>query len=265
MNGRERFLTALHNEKPDRLPCQVHSWMDYYRKTYLSGRDQFEAYEYFGMDPVIYLSPKPVYEKDAFRNWKVERTDLGVDSSGNRAWRETVTTPEGRLVTEYAANQYTEWVTRFPIQSPEDFEIWDRYVPLPSRMDWSEIEAAKKRIGDTGIVRGGLFDFGQGSPWQSFVGYMRDMEQCIYDAFDDPDWIHRCLDSLLDKKLTVLDRSGPIALDVVECGGGAGSSTVISPAMHKEFCLPYDQKQIRAIHDAGALVSYHLCGGLMPL
>lgn len=35
--------------------------------------------------------------------------------------------------------------------------------------------------------------------------------------------------------------------------------------MHAEFCLPYDQKQIRAIHDAGALVSYHLCGGLMPL
>lgn len=54
MNGRERFLTALRNGKPDRLPCQVHSWMRYYLDTYLHGMDQFEAYEYFGMDPVIY-------------------------------------------------------------------------------------------------------------------------------------------------------------------------------------------------------------------
>lgn len=265
MTGRERFLTALHNEKPDRLPCQVHSWMEYYRNTYLGGRDQFAAYAYFGMDPVIYLNPKPVYEPDSFRHWQVRREELGTDASGNHAWRETVTTPDGVLVTEFAKNQYTEWATRLPIQTAEDFEIWDRYVPLPVGMDWSEIEAAKRRIGNTGIVRGSLFDFGQGSPWQSFVGYLRDVEQCIYDAFDEPEWVHRCLRSLLDKKLTVLSRSGRIALDVVECGGGAGSSTVISPAMHEEFCLPYDKEQIAAIHDAGALVSYHLCGGLMPL
>lgn len=56
MTGRERFLTALHNGKPDRLPCQVHNWMEYYLKTYLKGMDAFQAYEYVGMDPVIYES-----------------------------------------------------------------------------------------------------------------------------------------------------------------------------------------------------------------
>lgn len=265
MTGRDRFLTALHNEKPDRLPCQVHGWMEYYRNKYLSGRDQFDAYAYFGMDPVIYLNPKPIYASDAYRDWKLERVELGFDKSGNQAWRETVTTPEGQLVTEFAKNQFTEWATRLPIQTMSDFEIWDKYVPLPIGMDWSEIRAAKQRIGNSGIVRGSLFDFGQGSPWQSFVGYMRDVEQCIYDTFDEPEWVHHCLDSLLDKKLAVLERSGKIELDLVECGGGAGSSTVISPAMHEKYCLPYDQKQIKAIHEAGAMVAYHLCGGLMPL
>ena len=33
MTGRERFLAAIHNQKPDRLPCQVHGWMWYYLKT----------------------------------------------------------------------------------------------------------------------------------------------------------------------------------------------------------------------------------------
>lgn len=265
MTGRERLLTALHNGKPDRLPCQVHSWMDYYRNTYLNGRDQWEAYDYFGMDPVIYLDPKPVYASDAFQNWKIQREELPTDEEGVRAWRDTVTTPDGELVTEFAANRYTDWVTRLPIQTQEDFEIWNRHVPLPAYMDWGEIVEAKKRLGNRGIVRGSLFDFGQGSPWQSFVGYMRDVEQCIYDTFDEPDWVHGCLNSLLKKKLEVIDRSGKIELDLVECGGGAGSSTVISPAMHEEFCLPYDQKQISAIHGAGAMVVYHLCGGLMPL
>lgn len=31
------MLCALDNGRPDRLPCQVHSWMDYYLKTCFFG------------------------------------------------------------------------------------------------------------------------------------------------------------------------------------------------------------------------------------
>jgi len=51
----------------------------------------------------------------------------------------------------------------------------------------------------------------------------------------------------------------------VETGGGAGSSTVISPDMHREFCLPYDIRQHAALRAHGTKSVYHLCGGLMPL
>jgi len=37
MTGRERFLLAINNKKPDRLPCQVHNWMPYYLNRYLNG------------------------------------------------------------------------------------------------------------------------------------------------------------------------------------------------------------------------------------
>ncbi len=47
MTSRERLLTAIANEKPDRLPCQVHGWMHAYLKNYLGGLDQFAAYDYF--------------------------------------------------------------------------------------------------------------------------------------------------------------------------------------------------------------------------
>ena len=74
MTGRDRFLTALHNGKPDRLPFQVHSWMQYYLKTYLNGMDQYQAYEYFGMDPVIYTVPELIFDEKDLKNYLDENS-----------------------------------------------------------------------------------------------------------------------------------------------------------------------------------------------
>ena len=35
--------------------------------------------------------------------------------------------------------------------------------------------------------------------------------------------------------------------------------------MFREYCLPYDQRQVRLMHDLGLKVVYHLCGGVMPM
>jgi len=52
---------------------------------------------------------------------------------------------------------------------------------------------------------------------------------------------------------------------MVETGGGAGSNTVISPTLFREFCLPYDRRQHEALRAAGVKIVYHLCGGLMQM
>lgn len=161
-------------------------------------------------------------------------------------------------------NQFTAWITEFLIKSERDFDIWQKYIPLPEKVDWTPIINIKNQIGNRGIVRGEFFGFGQGGSWQNFC-YMYDTEQAIYVAFDNKDWLHHVLKALLDKKLTSIERAGKFHLDLVETGGGAGSSSVISPDMHQEFCLPYDLIQIEALHNAGTKVVYHLCGGLMPL
>ena len=264
MTGRERFLTALTNGKPDRLPCQVHSWMGRYLRTYLDGCDQYEAYERFSMDPVIYAGPRYEYSVASLARWEVETIDLGTDPGGERRWHTIFSTPGGQLTSRSAANEFTSWTTEFLIKSERDFEIWSKYIPIPEKVDWSPVIEARDRIGDAGIVRGGLFGFGQGSPWQSFCT-LYDTEKAIMLAFDDPDWLHHCLEDMLEKKLAVIERGGRIEYDLVETGGGAGSSTVISPDMQRRFCLPYDRRQHEAIHDAGARVVYHLCGGVMPM
>ncbi len=264
LTGRERFLLALQNQQPDRLPCQVHSWIQHYLNTVLGGMDQYAAYEHFGMEPVIYESP--IYRcRDAdLAKWETKITDLGINEKGYRVIIEEIITPEGTLSRHLESNSITVWKTKFLIGSERDFELWKKYCPRPCGVDWSPVIAAKKRIGDAGIVRGSYYDFGQGSPWQSFLD-MYGTEDAIYLAMDEPDYMHEVLTELLNRKLEVIELGGKQEFDLVECGGGAGSSTVISPAMHREFCLPYDKKQIEALHAHGTKVVYHLCGGLMPL
>jgi uroporphyrinogen-III decarboxylase len=53
--------------------------------------------------------------------------------------------------------------------------------------------------------------------------------------------------------------------DLVETGGGSASSTVISPKLHAEFCLPYDRRMHDALHALGFKVTYHTCGGTVGI
>ena len=264
LTGRERFLLALANEKPDRLPCQVHDWMAYYLATYLGGIDPLSAYERFGMDPVFYVTPRYEYRATDLTNWTIKRTDLGLQPNGCHAHIEEYITPEGTLSVKRESNPYMVWDTKHIIENERDFELWKKYCPRPIAVDWSPVIEAKKKIGDRGIVRAGFYDFGQGSPWQSFA-FLFGTQEAIYAAIDEPDWVHYVLEEMLTRKLDVIELGGKQELDLVECGGGAGSTTVISPAMHREFCLPYDKRQIEALHAKGTRVVYHLCGGLMPL
>ncbi len=266
MNSRERLLTALNNQKPDRLPCQVHSWMPYYLKNYLDGIDQWEAYERFGFDFVIYNGIRHIFDPAVEANWQQEKVAEHVDSSGVQHTEYVIKTPVGKLQLRQGANEYTIFDTEHLIKGKDDFEIFAKYWPVPSEIDYSNIIADKERLGDKGIMRtyGINYFYGQISPWQSLC-YLMGTEQAIMAAMDDSGWLHYALEVLLDKALKVITISKGCPVDLIEIGGGAASNTVISPAMFEEFCLPYDKKQIEAIHGIGGKVVYHLCGGLMKM
>ena len=106
--------------------------------------------------------------------------------------------------------------------------------------------------------------FGQSGAFQS-LAYMTDTVNLIYKAYDSPEWVHYALNEINKKNIKTVINSGRIQADLVETGGGAGSSSVIGRDMHREFCLPYDIELHKAIKEQGALISYHLCGAVMLL
>ncbi len=264
MTSRERMLTALNNERPDRLPCQVHGWMDYYLEQYLDGMDWWQAYEKFDMDFAIYVSPDYVYDEKDLAKWQVCRRELGVNEHGDHCWEETINTPKGKLHRAGAHNEITPWETEALIKTERDFDLWNEFFPSPLRAELTAVQKTRERLGGRGIVRSHPYSFGQGSPWQSLC-ILAGTEPAILWAMCEPERVHYMLEAMLEKTLRALALWEGTPADMVEIGGGAASSTVISPALFEQFCLPYDQRQIVRLHELSLKVVYHLCGGLMPM
>ena len=105
MTSRERLLTVLDNGRPDRLPCQVHSWMPFYLKTYLNGMDQWQAYEHFDMDQVVYLLADWIFDEKDLANWQLKSTKSGIDQEGNESFVDEIKTPDGTLTLKWTRNR----------------------------------------------------------------------------------------------------------------------------------------------------------------
>ncbi len=264
MTSRERMLTALDNGRPDRLPCQVHGWMQYYLDTYLNGCDWFEAYARFDMDYAIYVNPVYSFDEKDLANWQIRQCDLGTNADGVRSWRETITTPKGELTQVLGQNQFTIWNTEHLLKTEKDIELWKEFAPVPSGANLTPVQQAYDKLGDRGIIRSHPYYPGQGSPWQA-MAILLGTEESIFMAIDRPEQTHDLLEAIYQKSARALELWEGSPTDVVETDGGAASSTVISPDMFREFCLPYNRRQNDQFRNLGIKTVCHLCGGLMPM
>jgi uroporphyrinogen-III decarboxylase len=269
MTSKERMLTALHGEKPDRLPASVHQWQGYHLDKYLGGMSDLEAFKHVGLDAQIQYFEEMAqfwlvdadFTKLNTAEWKDEPTIVS-DDPDNRITNHTITTPEGVLTYNTAGDRKTTWITKYLIDKEEDIDLVKKYMPVP-KLDLGPIKETYDHVGDAGIIRG--FVWGdQAGCWQHAACLM-DINELILAAIDKPDWVHRFLKILLDKKLQFIEGMKGAKFDLVETGGGSSSSTLISPDMHEEFCLPYDRAMHDALHDLGFLTTYHTCGGTYGL
>lgn len=263
-------MLALHREKPDRLPVTIHQWQGYHLDTYMDGMEPLDAFEATGMDAAIqYFEAMgqfwiPDAEKHLVQSpeWRDEIEVVDPDPD-HKVIHHRITTPGGALTYKTEGNRKTTWITEYLIKHHEDVELIERYMPV-AKLDRKAVAAEYERVGDRGILRG--FVWGdQAGCWQQACCLM-DAQHLIIEAMEDPGWVHRLLTALVDRKLRFIEESLRGAkFDLIETGGGAGSDTVISPSLHRKFCLPYDREIHRALHSAGHITTYHTCGGMMHI
>jgi uroporphyrinogen decarboxylase len=259
MKPKERMLTALAGGTPDRVPASVHEWQRFHLNTYFGGISDLEAFRRLGLDAMLWRVPLlPVDDP----NWKVDQYELEAPP-GERRFRVTVTTPGGQLGKLMGEDFVTRWDITHLVTRHEDIELLEKYLPVP-KLDKDAVRRDYETLGQDGIMRGYVFGE-QGGCWQDAVCLVGTQE-LILEGADHPDWVHELLKVLWRKKARFIEESlDGAAYDLIETGGGAASSTVISPKYFREFCLPYDRLMHDALHSVGHPVVYHTCGGMMPI
>jgi uroporphyrinogen-III decarboxylase len=229
--------------------------------------DPLDAFEATGMDAAIQYfeamgqfwipdAEKHIVQSPEWRD-EIEVVDAGPE---RKILHHTITTPDGKLTYKTEGNRKTTWITEYLVKRHEDVELIEKYMPV-AKLDRKAVAAEYERVGDSGILRG--FVWGdQAGCWQHACCLM-DVQKLIVEALDNPGWVHRLLQALLKRKLRFVEQSLRGAkFDLIETGGGAASDTVISPAFHRQYCLPYDREIHRALHAAGHITTYHTCGGM---
>lgn len=261
MTSKERMMTALHMGTPDRLPITIHQWQPFHLERYMNGMDQLQAFLATGLDASI--TPRGITRLRQSPHWQIECEAMET-ADGTKATCSRIHTPDGDLCTIQAEEEGTVYVTEHLIKNQRDAEVFLKHWP-DLELDLEALSACYDETGDAGIVRGFVSHAHQPGMWQDFCELVG-TEQAILWAFDDPDFVHHFVNTLTDWRIAyVHEQMAGAKFDLIEHGGGAASSTVISPAMFDKFCVPYDRRVIEALHDVGLPVVYHTCGGMMPI
>ena len=283
MTSKQRSLTAIAGGMPDRLPVTTHHVMPYFLHKYMGGMSTQAFFDHFGLDPILWVVPHrhdpeageypdPSQGEVSFLEsrrvasdqWRMSSED--VPGHSYTTTRYTIITPKGQLSTTLQSNEHTTWVTEHLIKRKKDVDLIGEYVTAP-KCDVAAVNEAAEEYGERGIVRGHIccFDiFGQPGCWQD-AACLVGIERLIMESYDDPAWVHELLGILLRRKLVFADSLKGARYDILELGGGDGSSTVISPRLFDQFVAPYDSQVIAEAHQSGQRIVYHTCGGMMPL
>jgi len=276
MTSRERLLTALRIEEPDRVPIS--------------------CYELTGWDLDNWYNRQPSYKNlmDLIRQQTdcVSRPALPAPSLGNPAtdvtgetaarttpdletdtWREgnstyartTYHTPKGDLtsLTRTDDDVFTVWTIEHPLKTIDDI---DKYLSIPFHpgdADMTDFARRQRELGDKGILMPSISDA------ICFVAELFEMGRFLVYALTETDRIQYFLDALHERNMAYLKavlesgkRAGVNFSEVTFriCGPEYATPPYLSPQYFARFVTPYLIDMSRLLHEYGAQVRIHCHG-----
>jgi MtaA/CmuA family methyltransferase len=92
---------------------------------------------------------------------------------------------------------------------------------------------------------------------------LRGLTQTLMDFYEEPAFIEDAFQILVEEAILCAKAQVEAGADIIGIGDAAAS--VVSPDLYREQILPFEQRLIAAIHDAGAKVKLHICGDVTHL
>jgi uroporphyrinogen decarboxylase len=267
MTARERMITAIKNQQPDRvpvapdisnmIPCRLTGkpfWEVYYFKELPLWQAYIDAVKYFGIDGWFYYG-------DMQYQWPGERYEAIEDMT--RSAERMVVRTRGRLNGRPYRQETTYYIADSPTLTKkviEDIEqqwdlLKDWFAP-PVGYNPSLLQHQRQMLGELGA-----FGVSLGYPgFQSWFGLVQGgVETLTYLYYDHhgivEEW-RELHDRQFVKQMEMVLEQRPDFILL----GGSGTITLQSPAIARELALPTIKKLTRMAREAGVPTMIHSCG-----
>jgi len=273
MTSRQRMLTAMRNEIPDRVPVAPDISMyipmrhsgctpqDFWMGT-RSGIPHWQAYldaaDYYGLDawtaPVFGL---PLLYEDAPVEWQHHsRLDPQRDAMITTA---TVRTPEGDLYQEsvcYRGDQAAATVKLIK-DVTTDFARFRHTQPMPRALARPALDALREACHQRGHAFGVTIPYPGFQRWNVYV--QGGVETLALAELDTPEILQEWFEWDLERGTREMQLALEAQLDFI-LFGGSGTITMASPALAAKYALPALKKWSAMARAAGLPTMLHSCG-----
>lgn len=272
MTGRERILSVLRGDIPDRVPVGLFvqeeylGWFFPNKKVIDRVTDAVECARILGFD-LITRDRKfetPYFMKKSFKNWEV---DEKIKRDKGMLYRTIdITTPD-RTLKQVEAGPYDQKTVsgihfstvKYLIEDEGDFEIFQKYVPELDSKTISEMKEranfSKELIGNLGIAA----PWGWGGVFNQAATY-RNIQNILMDAYLNQDFYRAYMEKMTELIMKSNEALADTNFECIGIQGNIANSGVVGPDFFNKYILPYEKQLIKTIHDAGKFTLYHNCG-----
>jgi uroporphyrinogen decarboxylase len=282
MNGRDRLIRTFNGQAVDRVPIAPFIYYNAVYEMFGYKPDMDNFFNPDDFDPIVkFVEYCDCFGFDVLHSlgtvWDMYAADTSIDKSVIRSWENwdvtimderqgdakrrviTIRTPEGDL--RHVEN-YARTSTYLCVSAPEeqliktrkDFEIFRKYSPPADFMDCSLVRRAKAAVGDKGLVAtctNGAFN--------TLARVFRNLETVFMDPHNDEGFYHEMMGYFTERVIQRNRKLVANGADIIEVGANLAGSGA-GPQYYARYVEVYENRVLKAIHEAGAFNIFHNCG-----
>ena len=252
MNSKERTLTALRCEQPDKVPITELS---------IDEPALSKLGDMLGVTPQS--SDKRLIETDLLCG-VAERLDLDWVMTWPRSGIKPVsqTHSEDKFGCVYQSSEHG-WpvLVDGPVKETSDLQGFDMASMLDSE-DMAHVEYLVDRLGAERLC-GALFTDPFKLSWLLCGG----MEHLLIDFVHNPTLVHDLARITTDYNFALIERAAKLGVEAVVLEGDLASerNTIISPGHYREFIKPYQREIVDFAHEKEMKIVKHSDGNMWPI
>ncbi len=274
MSPRERLLTALHNQTPDRVPVSFfiqevfchYFFQDPQRVNRID--DAYQVGKFFGLD--IMLRPKDwlsVPFTQSSSGWEVS---VSTYKEGQATYELIqITTPKGDLrqttkTTRLSQIRSFTAIEEYLLKDENDLDLFTEFVPPINHNVYyvmkEQMDHAKELLGNDGIV----VPWGAGTIFNEASSLYK-LNDLLVAPLTNQSFYERLMELVYQRSreyTLLLAETNP---DCIALAANVANGVLVGPDFFRKYILPFEKKLVDDIKATGLPVLYHNCGYITNL